>query len=142
MACSRVRRLGSSSMVVSLEVGTEDMIVVEEVAATIQDLDRISAVVMDRVGMDVEEVDMDSKVEMGMVSRVGMGMVSRVEMAMVSKVEMAMAMEVDMEGMEAVTLGADMVVDAVEVVEGDTRSERDEMTRREFILRFVEKQRD
>jgi hypothetical protein len=124
-------------MVVSLEVGTEVTIVAAEAEVTIQDLDRISAVVM-----DVEEVDMDSKVEMGMVSRVEMGMVSRVEMAMVSKVEMAMAMEVDMEGMEAVTLGADMVVDAVEVVEGDTRSERDEMTRREFVLRFVEKQRD
>jgi hypothetical protein len=102
-------------MVVRLEVATEDMIVVEEVAATIRDPDRTSAVAMDRADMDVEGVDMASKAEMGMVSRVAM----------------AMAMEVDMEGMEAVTLEVVMVADAVAVGGGDTRSE---MTRRKSVV--------
>jgi ABC-type transporter Mla maintaining outer membrane lipid asymmetry ATPase subunit MlaF len=110
-------------MVVRLEVATEDMIVVEEVAATIRDPDRTSAVATDRADMDVEGVDMASKAEMGMVSRVEMGMVSRVAMAM--------AMEVDMEGMEAVTLEVVMVADAVAVGGGDTRSE---MTRRKSVV--------
>jgi hypothetical protein len=94
---------------------------VEEVAATIRDPDRTSAVAMDRADMDVEGVDMASKAEMGMGSRVEMAMVSRVAMVMA----MVMAMEVDMEGVEADTLEVDMVVDVVGVVEGGIRCERE-----------------
>jgi hypothetical protein len=110
MACSRVRRLGSS-----LEVATEGMIVAAGVVeATTQDLDRISAVVMDRAVTDAEEVAMASKAAMAMVSRVEMAMASKVEMVTASKVAMAMAMEVD-------TLEVDMAQDVAVVVEGDTR---------------------
>jgi hypothetical protein len=91
-------------MVVRLEVDMEVTIVEEEVEAMIRDRDRISVVVMGRAGMDVEEVDM--------VSKVATAMVSRVEMAMVSRVETAMATEVD-------TRVVDMVVDVEE--EGGTR---------------------
>jgi hypothetical protein len=99
-------------MVVRLEVDMEVTIVEEEVEAMIRDRDRISVVVMGRAGMDVEEVDMVSKVATAMASRVEMAMVSRVAMVMASRVEMAMATEVD-------TRVVDMVVDVEE--EGGTR---------------------
>jgi hypothetical protein len=127
MVCSRVHRLGSS-----LEVATEGMIVAAEVEATTQGRDRISAEVMDRVVTDVEEVVMVNKVAMAMDSKVATGMVNKVETAMASKVAMVMAMEAD-------TPVVDMAEGAAVVVEGDIRSERDEMTRREFVFRFVEK---
>jgi hypothetical protein len=112
-------------MVVRLEVVTEVMIVADEVEATIRGRDRTSVVVMDRVDMDVEGVDMGSKVEMGMVSRVATVMVNKVEMVMVSRVEMATAMEVD-------TRVVDMVVDAVAVGGEDTSGDEEEIRRQKL----------